>query len=218
MIPLRAIALAGVLAFGLAAADPQALALQRVEAFIAAHNRHDIDAAMAIYADDAVFQLNGGRPAVQGQAAIRALEAFDVVAGSNVANRGVHTRMEGADVVVSLGEVVEHSRVFAAMGLETVTTQAVDRAFVIRPDGRIAYLAQPEFDPACRQMMVEGLTGVTRWLIDSADPRAAALTRDGRVTMTTETLPALIVAIGDWRRASGWSPDRDLAARCAAIG
>ena len=68
----------------------QALAL--VDRYIAAHNRHDVDAAMAFYADDAIFRLNGGRPPVHGKAEIRKLEAFDEVARSNVSPQGLRAQ------------------------------------------------------------------------------------------------------------------------------
>ena len=201
----------------LSASAAQTAALARVKAFVVAHNRHDLEAALAFYADDAEFQLNGGRVAVHGVAQIRELESFDVFAGSHVEPRGLTARTEGGNVVISIAEVVEHSRIFQAVGLPTVTTASIDRAFVVRSDGRFAFVAQPEFAAACREILTPAFSQSIAWLRETRDARAGVLSNNGKLHLTAATVPAMIAAITDWRRATGWSPDPDLAARCAKV-
>ena len=169
---------------------------------------------MAFYADDATFVLNGGRPAVHGAANIRELEAFDAVAGSHVVPIGLKSVEDGGNVVVSLRQVVEHSRIFAAAGLDTVTTEPIDRAFVIR-DGKFELVAQPEFNPACRDAVFPAISGAVAWLKKSGDARAETLTKGGKLQLNAQTVAVLAEAIGDWRRTTGWTPNKDQVKLCA---
>lgn len=199
-----------------ASATPSAArdALREVRAYIAAHNRHDLTGVMAFYAEDATFVLNGGRPPVEGRSKISELEAFDVAAGSQLHPLGLQARVEGDGVVVSLQRVVEKSRLFSAAGLDTVSSQPLARAFVVR-HGKFVLVAEPEFKPACREVMVQALSGTMTWLKSTSDVRKSVLAPQAKLELTTPNVAVLVGAFRDWRSVSGWKPDERQVKLCA---
>lgn len=216
--PMRAVLAILLAAPGIAvpaaAADPVDSAVRRVAAYVRAHNAHDVDAAMRFYAPDATFQLSGGRQKVRGLAGIRELERFDAVAGSHVVPEGYSARRDGRDVRIGIRKVVERSRVFAALGLATVTTLPEADAFLVR-DGRFLAVVQPTIRPECTRVAMAGIGGAIAWLRDRRDPRRAQLVDGEAPRLTTGTIPQWVAVIGEWRRATGWRPDPGDVAGCA---
>lgn len=189
-------------------------AARLVQAYLRAHNAHQVDRALRFYDRNAIFRLSGGRPPARGLAAIRALESFDAVAGSHLVPAAIGYAVDGNDVRVSIGVVVEHSRVFAALGLDRITTLPQSAAFVVR-DGLIVDVTQPTFKPACLRAVGSGMKAFIAWMKEHDDPRLASLSHDGAPTLNVDTIPAWVAGLRGWRAASGWRPRPDDAADCA---
>jgi hypothetical protein len=113
-------------------------------AYLDDHNRHDLAATMAHYSADAAFQLNMGRPRVTGVPAITELERFDAIASSILIPFGwsAVALPQGQGWAVSVKGVLEHSRIFSAVGLPIVVAVPIAPVFHIR-EGRISYSHQP---------------------------------------------------------------------------
>gem|GEM_PF-4122103 len=210
------IAAAAALAAAAPAAPDERAALVVVETYLRRHNAHDVDGAAALFADDAVFRLSAGRPAVAGRAAIRELLRFDAVAGSNLDPRGASPSRDGDAVVIGYAGVVERSRMFRALGLDPVTTLPQPRTFVVR-SGRIVEVNQPAIKPACLRAAGDGLRAFVAWLGRRGDPRGAVLAPGGAPRLAVETLPAWIAGVEAWRRTGGWAPVPADAAACARV-
>jgi len=194
----------------------EAEARQLIQTYVEAHNSHALEEVMALYHDDAVFHLNSGRPAVSGKSAIRSLELFDTIAGSTIYPQAlVFTERDGA-WIVDIAGAIEHSSIFAAVGVTIVVAEAIDEAFVLSDD-RIVAIHQPELAQACRRAILSGFEGVADWLIESGQPAGAQLVRDGRIYLTPETIPGVVQAIKAWREATGWAPQRADVSACAGF-
>ena len=194
----------------------EAEARQLIQTYVEAHNSHALDEVMALYHEDAVFHLNGGRPAVSGKSAIRELELFDTVAGSAIYPQAlVFTERDGA-WTVDIGGAIEHSSIFAAVGVTIVIAEAIDEAFVLAGN-RIIAIHQPELAPACLRAILSGFQGVTDWLIESGEESGGKLVRDGRIYLTPATIPGVVRAIRAWREATGWAPERADVSACAGF-
>ena len=191
---------------------PQALAL--AHAYHDTHNRHDLAATMALYAPDATFQLNMGRPLVKGRDAITELERFDAIAGSSLYPYGWRATQQGTDWAIHVDGVVEHSRIFSALGLQIVIA-VPDAPVLLLKGGQITHINQPPLRPACTGQIVAGFTALATWLTDTNSPLTPALVSENRLVLKPETLPALIAQITLWRTATGWAPDPAQTRACA---
>jgi non-heme chloroperoxidase len=190
-------------------------ALARVRSYIDAHNRHDVEAAVAHYAPDAVFVLSDGRGEVRGAEAIAELERLDAALGSWVEPIDLRARTVGDTVVVSFTHVLEQSAIADAIGVPLILAEPVDTAFVVHGE-RLLRVVQPSFAPACGRAMRGGFMGFIATLRESNDPRSATLLRpDGSIVLTAATAPTWIRGIRDWRVASGWQPDSRDILECA---
>ena len=185
-----------------------------VEKYLHLHNTHKLNQTMEMYHTDAVFLLNGGRPPVNGRAAIRELERFDIYAKSTVQPYGLTFERRGSAWAVHLAGVTEHSDIFAAIGLVIVQTEPTRDAFIIER-GLIRLITQPEVKAACRTGIIAGFVGMTKWLIDTNDARAPDLINDGKLKLVPGTIRLVVQAIKDWRAATGWEPDPATVRLCA---
>jgi hypothetical protein len=176
------------------------------------HNSHDLAATMALYAPDAEFQLNMGRPLVSGAAAITELERFDVIAESLLFPYHWRAEKAGETWLIHVDGVIESSRVFSALGLSVVVAVPEAPVLVLR-GGQIVHVSQPPLRPACTDQIIAGFSALARWLEN--DGRANALVEKGRLVLTTETLPQILDLIGVWRTATKWHPDPAQVRACA---
>jgi hypothetical protein len=200
----------GVRAQNIGTAEPEAI----VERYLELHNTHQLNAVMELYAPDATFALNMGREPVQGRDAIRELERFDVYAKSTVQPHGLTYERRGSGWAVHLAGVIEHSDVFSALGMVIVRAEPTRDAFVIS-DGFIRLVTQPEIKAACRKIAGTGFAAMTKWLVETGDPRAPDVAPAGKLRLVPGTIPLVVSAITDWRRAAGWAPDPAEVRQCA---
>lgn len=196
------------------AQESTAAALALIKRYVEYHNSHDIDGVMDLYAKDAVFFLSMGRPEVRGKSAIENLERFDVAAGSTIYPQRLQVERDGDRWRVHIGGAIEHSEIFEATGASIVMAQGMDDAFVLR-DGKIMEIHQPELEPACRDIIVPALRRAADWLVAENDTRAAQLVENGFLRLTPETIPRVVVALHDWRAATGVAPDPAAVSSCA---
>ena len=185
-----------------------------VEHYLDLHNAHRFNEVLDLYADDAVFQLNSGRPSVQGKEEIRKLELFDVYASSHLQPYGLEYEKKDGGWRVHIAGVIEHSRIFSALGMTIVVAQPVRNGFELR-GGKIAKIVQPDLNPACTKIALGGFVGLVSWLEETSDYRAATLVTDGRLALKPETIPLIVDALKDWRSASGWKPESEDVRSCA---
>jgi hypothetical protein len=172
-------------------------ALALVRTYLERHNAHDLNAVMALYADDAVFTLSMGRGDVSGKAAIRDLEMFDVLAGSFLSPFGLQARRKDGGWVVDIGGVLESSRIFRAAGLPIVLADPVKTGFTLR-NGKIAAITQPEIRSACGAIILEAFQALAAHLTETNDPRAMlVLGENERLNLTPETLTLVIKLLND---------------------
>lgn len=191
-------------------------ARQLIQAYVEAHNSHALDEVMALYHEDAVFHLNAGRPAVSGKSAIRGLELFDTVAGSTIYPQALVFTERDDEWTVDIGGAIEHSSIFAAIGVTIVMAEPINAAFVLA-DNRIKAVRQPELAQSCLRAILAGFQGVANWLVDTGKQESAELVRDGRIYLTPETIPGVVKAILAWREATGWAPPRADVSACAGF-
>lgn len=210
---LRAM-LALLLAAPAMAQTSEAEALALALAYHDTHNRHALAATMALYAEDASFQLNMGRALVKGREAIAELERFDAVAGSILMPFGWRAERQGDSWAVHVAGVIEHSRVFSAMGLDIVMAVPEAPVMVLR-GGRIVHVNQPPLRVECSRQIVAGFAALAGWMTTAGRPLAPVLMADGRLVLRPELLPALIDEAGQWRAATGWQPEPAAARACA---
>jgi hypothetical protein len=188
--------LALLFAAPVAAQTTAAEAIALAHSYHDTHNCHDLTATMAFYAPDARFQLNMGRPLVNGVAAITELERFDVLAGSTLFPYHWRAEKSGESWLIHVDGVIESSRIFTALGLPVVV--AIPEAPVlILQGGRIMHVNQPTLRPACTGQIIAGFSALAKWLEN--DVATKALVQNGRLVLTTETLPRLVDLIGIWR-------------------
>jgi hypothetical protein len=176
------------------------------------HNSHGLAATMAFYAPDARFQLNMGRPLVSGAAAITELERFDVIAGSMLFPYQWRAEQAGEAWLVHVDGVIESSRIFNALGLPVVVAIPEAPVMILR-EGRIILVNQPPLRPACTGQITAGFSALAKWLAN--DVSTKALVDNGRLVLTTATLPRIIDLIRVWRAASAWRPDPAQVGACA---
>lgn len=191
-------------------------AIALVDVYIKAHNAHQPEEVLAMYHPDADFHLSMGRGVVSGRDDIARLEYFDAAAGSTLYPQALTARPEGDRWVVGFGYVIEYSDIFAAMGLNIVLAEGMERGFVFE-NGRIRTIYQPDLLPACMEVMAPGFVALVAWLQETGDPRADTLLSDGALELTEVTAPLLVEAAVDWRRDTGWGPSREQAFRCAQV-
>lgn len=197
------------------ATDEQHAALAIVRGFLDAHNRHEVDAAVAFYHDDASFALSNDRGVVTGREGLLELERLDAQLGSWLSPHGLRVRREGEETIVSLDYVVEQSDIAQAVGVPLIVAEAVPRAFVIR-DGRFRRVEQPRFAPPCARAMGSGFMGFIAWMNERADPRRdRLLRRDGGIVLTAATAPLWIAGIREWRSQTSWAPNEEDVLACA---
>ncbi|WP_416906994.1 MAG: hypothetical protein ACMVO5_07995 [Polymorphobacter sp.] len=202
----------------LAAQPTPEAAIAAATAYLDDHNRHDLAATMAHYSEDAAFQLSMGRERVTGLAAITELERFDAVAGSILIPFGWSATQlpEGQGWAVSVKGVLEHSRIFSAVGLPIVIAVPDAPVFHVK-EGRITYSHQPPLQAACLAPIGAAFAGLAQWLKDSASPLAPALLKDGRLDLQPATLPLIEAELTRWRQTSGWSPTPAQLRACARL-
>jgi hypothetical protein len=176
------------------------------------HNGHDLAATMAFYAPDARFQLNMGRPMVNGVAAIAELERFDVIAGSMLFPYHWRAERTGESWLIHVDGVIESSRIFTALGLPVVVAIPNAPVLILR-DGQIVHINQPPLRPACSSQIIAGFSALAKWL--AIDVNTKALVDNGRLVLTTVTLPRIIDLIRVWRDSSAWRPDAAQVRACA---
>ncbi len=197
-----------------AAPDDEAAARAVLAAYFTAHNRHALDEVMALYSDAAGFTLSMGRGTVTGRPAIRRLELFDAMAGSDLHPVGVTLARRDGDWHVDMAGVLESSAIFRAMGLAIVRTLPIRSTMVIRA-GQIIAVVQPELPAGCTRNMATGLAALATWLRTSRHPLADLLLVDDRVQLREANITELIIAINAWRAETHWQPDPADVARCA---
>jgi hypothetical protein len=210
--------LALLLASPAAAQTTSEAAIAAAVAYLDDHNRHDLAATMTHYDDGAAFQLSMGRPRVTGVSAITELERFDAVAGSILIlfDWSATALPDGQGWAISVRGVLEHSRIFAALGLPIVVAVPDAPVFHIRA-GRITYSHQPPLQPACLIPIGAGFAGLAKWLEATASPLAPALLKEGRLDLQPATLPLIEAQLVRWRQASGWSPTPAQLRACARL-
>ena len=190
-------------------------ALERVRSYLDAHNRHDVAAAVAHYAEDATFVLSDQRGEVTGAAAIADLERLDAALGSWVSPIGLQARESPQGVIVSFSRVLEQSAIADAIGVPLIVAEPVDAAFVVVGD-RLRRVVQPSFATACARAMRAGFTGLIDWLRKRDDSRLATLLRaDGSIVLTAATAPTWINGVREWREATNWAPGEADVLACA---
>jgi pimeloyl-ACP methyl ester carboxylesterase len=190
-------------------------AIDLVRSYLDAHNRHDVDAAVAHYATEGQFVLSNDRGIVRGAAAIAALERLDAALGSWLAPIGLRARTQGNSVIVTFSHVLEQSAIADAIGVPLIVAESVDDGFVVRGD-RLRRVVQPPFAAACSRAMLGGFRGFADWLRANGDPRSQVLLRaDGSIVLTAETAPLWIDGVRAWRAATGWAPGTADVLQCA---
>jgi hypothetical protein len=194
------------------ASEVEALVLAK--AYHETHNRHAMASTMDFYAPDASFQLNMGRPLVKGRSAIAELERFDAVAGSILLPYGWRAERQDDGWSVHVTGVIEHSRVFSAMGLDIVMAVPEAPVLILR-EGRIIHVNQPPLKTECTSQILSGLTALAGWLQAEGRPLASLLVVDGRLVLKPELLPAVLGEAAAWRAATGWHPDPSQVRACA---
>ena len=198
-----------------AAQETRAQTAALLRTYFDTHNAGRLDETMALYAEDAVFQLSGGRAPVEGRQAIRELERFDVLAGSTIHSEDITFVQADGGWRADIGGAVENSRIFTAFGLAIVRAQATEGVFTFR-DGKIAAVIQPELLAPCRSIILVGFTALTGWLEETGDARAPDLSDgQGRLRLGTSQVPVLLDVLPDWRAATGWRPDEASVRACA---
>ena len=210
-----AVVLASLLGLSSAQAQETAAdALALVKRYIELHNSHDLESVMALYAENAVFYLSMGRPAVHGRDAIESLERFDVAAQSTLYPQEIRAERDGDFWRVHLGGVIEHSEIFEAAGVSIVMAQGIESGFVLR-DGKIVELRQPDLEPACTEIVAAALRETAAWLVSVGDPRRTTLVANGFLRLTPTTIPAVVQALRDWRGATKTAPAPVAMSACA---
>lgn len=192
----------------------EAEALALALAYHDTHNRHELAATMALYAEDASFQLNMGRALVKGREAIAELERFDAVAGSILMPYGWRVTPQGGSWAVHVAGVIEHSRVFSALGLDIVMAVPEAPVLILR-GGRLIHVNQPPLHKACTGQILAGFSALAAWLGAAGRPLAPALAPEGRLVLKPELLPALLGEAAAWRAATGWRPEAAGVRACA---
>ena len=185
-----------------------------VERFLELHNQHRYEEVMILYAEDARFQLNGGRPEVRGKEEIRKLQLFDAYARSHLQPYGMRYEPTETGWTVHIEGVIEHSDVFSALGMKIVHAQPVRNGFDLS-GGKIVRIVQPDLNPACSGIAMEGFSGLVAWLETSGDHRAGDLIVDGRLALVPSKIPLIVDALKDWRNSTGWSPQAAAVRECA---
>jgi pimeloyl-ACP methyl ester carboxylesterase len=184
-----------------------------VEAFRGGMGGGVAERTLALYHPDVVMYRTGGRPPVVGREAMRPIEEFHAVVRPQVTFHGLEFEARGARVAVSTRGATERAPLFAAMGLPQVTMRAMRDALEIE-DGRIVVMREAGFKPSCERVMPQAIRSTLQWLRVTADPRLDVIAPGGRPRIDGTTAAPWIAAIGDWRRATGWTPPADAAADC----
>ncbi len=187
-----------------------------IRTYIERHNSHDLQGVMSLYADDAVFYLSMGRPAVHGREAIEGLERFDVAAESTIYPQNVSVERDGERWRVHIGGAIEHSEIFEAAGVSIVMAQAIQDAFVLR-DSRIIEVHQPDLEPACSNIVMSAFKGAVAWMSADNDPRAEHLVENEFIKLTPATIPEVITLLREWRQTSALKPEPSAMTACAKL-
>jgi pimeloyl-ACP methyl ester carboxylesterase len=184
-----------------------------VKRYLEAVNEHDASKAVAQFSSDGEMHLLQNRLA-KGHEALMEVERFHEFAQPTVAPEGLHVFREQDSIRVSMIRNVERSLVFEAMGLSRVTTLGLTEAFRVR-EGKITLARQPEFSPACQDLMSQAMQGAVRWLRTSQDVRQETLLPDGRIRMGADTVTDWVAVLREWRERSAWSPDPKKLKECS---
>ncbi len=171
----------------------EATAVAWLEAYEAAHNAFDVDAAMALFADDAEFELVG-QGTLRGLTAIRALHEYDRGIRAQVTFRDC--RPGGATVTCVADEANDW---LAAAGLEALVYPS--SVFTFDDRGRIRRIAAT-LSPEGAAAMGAVLADFVPWLMAERPAEAGVLFSPEGQFIYSEANGRLVVALlGEWRGA-----------------
>lgn len=199
--------------------SPQSAALadaRRVlAAWLEAFNAGDAERMEALYAEDVVLHLSGGRPPLVGRRALREVDDFHALARPRTELYGVELHEEaGGRVRVSTTGFTESARTFDSLGIPRVTGLGAADALVIER-GRIVSLRQADFTPACQELLGSSMGAAIAWLKARDDPRLVRMMPGGKVRLDGDTALLWIDATREWRLASGRQHDPAKLDACA---
>ncbi len=192
----------------------EAIAIAR--SYIEAHNAHDLSRTMAFYHPQASFQLSFDRGLKTGTEEIQFLERFDAIAQSAVFPFGLAAYQTGGFWQVTARGVVENSIVFSAMGMKIVIARPAKPIMQIR-DGLIVHMEQPPIAEACLKVAREAISGASKWLVESGDPRSEGLLENDMLNLQPHLLPLIAQVIEHWRVATHSQPNMQDVVRCGTV-
>jgi hypothetical protein len=145
-ITLRLFA-AGLIAVFIASCGKPDVNVQ-MQAYIDAHNAHDLDKVMELYHDSATFIFNG-EAEIKGKSAIRMMESWNVA---------VNNQLEVSDIKVKgdtvlMGKITEKNDWLEAAGINGITHQP--GTYVVFKKGLIYEFAPIAMEPESFQKMAE---------------------------------------------------------------
>jgi hypothetical protein len=118
----------------------------RMQAYIDAHNSHNIEKVMELYHDSASFIL-GGSAVLKGKAKIRDLESWNVATNNRIEVSEIKVKGD----TVLLGPITEKNDWLEAAGIDGITHQP--GSFVIFKKGRIYEFAPIALEPESNQKL-----------------------------------------------------------------
>ena len=155
-----------------------------------AMNRHDIDAILQMFTDDALFEIDA-RPPWVGHAQIREILEYDAAVHGKL--RFINCISEG-DIVT--GELLEQNDRLAAIGIETLRYSSCRLAF---HEGRIQRFSAVR-EAAGAQRSRDAWTPFLPWLAAHypAD-RVRLFTPEGRFIQNRENGARVVLLLREWR-------------------
>lgn len=182
----------------LAAQEPSAAAEGSVsppasevaEAYLEAHNAHDVSEAARFLAEDAILSINGGQGRIEGREGLLELEAWNVA----IDGRFEWERLQET-AKVAVYSVEEKSRWNELLGLDSITFPRVEYHVA---DGKISRI-EIFFDPSEARRVQLQMRSLIEWAQANALETLQQVLPGGRFSYDPELAPVWLDLMERWR-------------------
>ncbi len=165
-----------------------------VQAYLEAHNSHDITRELSFLTDDCAFIFSDGQK-VEGLQEMQALAEWDAVLESTLEM----SEFASNDGTVVAARATEHNLWFNGLGIEKIVSMP-GTEYTLR-DGKISKIAPSDWSEESREEFTLKFRLFMRWARDFHPNEIAQVMPDGKFTYTGEAAQIWLDLFDQWQPA-----------------
>jgi hypothetical protein len=177
-----------------AGAQDDSLVKERFEAYIQAHNSHDIEAELALYADEVVFEVPQNT-AILAREDLRPRLEWEAVTESHLSVSGI----EIDDGTVTINDLVETSKWLQLAGIEAMVYEPGTQ--LVFADGLISEVLPAPPTEASQDAVELAMNELMDWVMENR-PEALEGMPGGQLPYDGEGARKLLELLAAWREAT----------------